>query len=181
MNGVQHMTFRIGDNDATVATAFYLDDIKLFSDVAGTVEVFADNFEDFAVDDSLDTDNSASPYNSSTNEAVVAEVTREGEIGSDPSDPPADPPADPSEGNLQVAKITDTMGVGIGDGSTDTGELRFKLSDESIASLDVGKLSVSFRKEANAVNNNPNDSPIPTLKMLILAYLAAKLAPATSW
>ena len=158
MNGVQHMTFRIGDNDATVATAFYLDDIKLFSDVAGTVEVFADNFEDFAVDDSLDTDNSASPYNSSTNEAVVAEVTREGEIGSDPSDPPADPPADPSEGNLQVAKITDTMGVGIGDGSTDTGELRFKLSDESIASLDVGKLSVSFRKEANAVNNNPNDT-----------------------
>ncbi len=154
MNGVQHMTFRLGDNDATVATAFYLDDIKLYSDVAGTAEVFADDFEGFAVDDSLDTDNSASPYNSSTNEAVVAEVTREGAVVADPADPPADPPVD----NFQVAKITDTMGVGIGDGSTDTGELRFKLSDESISPLDIGKLSVSFRKEANAVNNNPNDT-----------------------
>jgi hypothetical protein len=154
MNGVQHMTFRLGDNDATVATAFYLDDIKLYSDVAGTAEVFADDFEGFAVDDSLDTDNSASPYNSSTNEAVVAEVTREGAVVADPADPPADPPVD----NFQVAKITDTMGVGIGDGSTDTGELRFKLSDESISPLNIGKLSVSFRKEANAVNNNPNDT-----------------------
>jgi nitrogen fixation protein FixH len=154
MNGVQHMTFRLGDNDATVATAFYLDDIKLYSDVAGTAEVFADDFEGFAVDDSLDTDNSASPYNSSTNEAVVAEVAREGGVADDPADPPADPPVD----NFQVAKITDTMGVGIGDGSTDTGELRFKLSDESISPLDIGKLSVSFRKEANAVNNNPNDT-----------------------
>ena len=154
MNGVQHMTFRLGDNDATVATAFYLDDIKLYSDVAGTAEVFSDDFEGFAVDDSLDTDNSASPYNSSTNEAVVDEVAREGGIAEDPADPPADPPVD----NFQVAKITDTMGVGIGDGSTDTGELRFKLSDESISPLDVGKLSVSFRKEANAVNNNPNDT-----------------------
>ena len=154
MNGVQHMTFRLGDNDATVATAFYLDDIKLYSDVAGTAEVFSDDFEGFAVDDSLDTDNSASPYNSSTNEAVVDEVAREGGIAEDPADPPADPPVD----NFQVAKITDTMGVGIGDGSTDTGELRFKLSDESISPLDIGKLSVSFRKEANAVNNNPNDT-----------------------
>lgn len=153
MNGVQYMTFRIGDNDATVATAFYLDDIKLFSDVAGTVEVFKDDFEGYAVDDSLDTDNSASPYNSSTNEAIVAEVARQGATGDGPSEP-----TPPSADNFQVAKITDTMGVGIGDGSTDTGELRFKLSDESIASLDVGKLSVSFRKEANAVNNNPNDT-----------------------
>jgi len=75
MDGVQYLVFRIGDNDATVATAFYIDDIKLYSDLEGTTEVFSDDFEStsYAVGGSLDTDNPASPYNSSTNEAVVAD------------------------------------------------------------------------------------------------------------
>jgi hypothetical protein len=38
----------------------------------GTAIVFEDDFEGYAVGDSLDTDNGASPYNSSTAEAVVA-------------------------------------------------------------------------------------------------------------
>ena len=65
----------MGDNDATVAASYYIDDIKLYADTAGTNLVFEDDFEadSYAVGDSLDTDNDNSPYNSSTNEAVVAD------------------------------------------------------------------------------------------------------------
>ncbi len=205
MAGVQHMVFKIGDNDATIATAFYIDNIKLYSDTAGTAAalVFEDDFEapTYAVGDSLDSDNIDSPYNSNTNEAVVAEVVAAADpVVTDPvvTDPVVPDPVvpdpvvpdpvvpdpvvpdpvvpdpvvpdpvvpdpvvpdpvvpDPVIVNLQAAAITDTMGVG--DLTKDTGELRFKLSDESIDPITAGKMTVSFRKEAGAVNNNPNDT-----------------------
>ncbi len=146
MDGVQHLVLKMGDNDATVAATFYIDDIKLYSDVAGTTLVFEDNFDDdYSTGDSLDSDNDASPYNSSTNEAVVEEVNAPVEEA-------------PGASNLQTAEITDTMGTGIGDGTKDTGELRLKLDDIDIDPLATGKLSVSFRKSGDATNNNPNDT-----------------------
>jgi hypothetical protein len=50
---------------------FSVDNLKLYSDLAAEVEVFSDDFESYIEGDSLDTDNAASPYNSSTSEATV--------------------------------------------------------------------------------------------------------------
>ena len=49
-----------------------VDNFAIYSDTAGETLVFSDDFESYADGDSLDTDNAASPYNSSTSEAVVA-------------------------------------------------------------------------------------------------------------
>lgn len=149
VDGVQHLIFKMGDNDATVAASYYIDDIKLYSDTAGTSLVFEDDFESYAVADSLD----ASPYNSSTNEAVVAKVD-----AAEGAEEVPEVEIVPEIENLQVLEITDTKGTGIGDGTTDTGELRLKLSDESIDPLSTGKLTISFRKSGDATNNNPNDT-----------------------
>ena len=73
--GVTHVAFRFGDNGgARPATGiFSVDDLAIFSDTAGaTTPVFSDDFESYADGDSLDTDNTASPYNGSTSEATVA-------------------------------------------------------------------------------------------------------------
>ena len=72
-NGVTHVSFRFGDNGGTrLATGiFSVDEIAIYSDTAGTTEVFTDDFESYLDGDSLDTDNAASPYNSSTSEATV--------------------------------------------------------------------------------------------------------------
>ena len=71
--GVTHVAFRFGDNGgARPATGIVsVDDFAIYSDTAGTTEVFSDDFESYSDGDSLDTDNTASPYNSSTSEATV--------------------------------------------------------------------------------------------------------------
>ena len=71
--GVTHVSFRFGDNGGVrLATGiFSVDEIAIYSDTAGTTGVFADDFESYLEGDSLDTDNAASPYNSSTSEATV--------------------------------------------------------------------------------------------------------------
>ena len=71
--GVTHVAFRFGDNGGSrPATGIVsVDDFAIYSDTAGTSEVFSDDFESYADGDSLDTDNAASPYNSSTSEATV--------------------------------------------------------------------------------------------------------------
>ena len=76
---------------------------------------------------SLDTDNPASPYNSSTAEAFV-ELLSGGNGNPD---------------NL-TARITDNM-------TDDAGELRYKLSSSDI--IAAGKLTVSFLKEAAIVKD----------------------------
>ena len=123
-DGVSTVIFKLGDNGGVTESVFLVDDFKLYSDMAGTTEVFSDDFEGYAVGDSLDTDNSASPYNSSTAEAVVDEAQR---IVEEETEEPAEP-------NFNVAAITDTM-------TDDAGELRYKDS-----MLEKGKLSVSFNK-----------------------------------
>jgi hypothetical protein len=72
-NGVTHVSFRFGDNGGTRLPTgiFSVDEIAIYSDTAGTTEVFTDDFESYLDGDSLDTDNAASPYNSSTSEATV--------------------------------------------------------------------------------------------------------------
>ena len=100
--GVTHIAFRFGDNSGVRAATgkFSVDDLMIFSDTAGTTSVFADDFEGFNKGDSLDTDNAASPYNSSTSEATVETIG----------------------GPNNVAVIVDTD-------SGDTGELRYALGD----------------------------------------------------
>lgn len=72
--GLTHVAVRFGDNggvrEATGVVS--VDNFAIFSDTAGTTSVFSDDFESYVDGDSLDTDNSVSPYNSSTSEAVVA-------------------------------------------------------------------------------------------------------------
>ena len=124
IGGVTHVAFRFGDNsgvrDAT--GKFTVDDLVIFSDTAGTTEVFADDFEGYADGDSLDTDNPASPYNSSTNEATIETL---GEVG-----------GPGTEGN-KLAEIRDTD-------SSDTGELRYALGDGG--PLAQGRFEVAIKR-----------------------------------
>ncbi len=122
MDGVETVVFKLSDTSSVVTGAYVVDDFVLYSDVAGTTEAFADDFEDYSVDDSLDTDNDASPYNSSTAEAIVIET--EGQAVAMPTE-------------NQVASITDNMG-------DDAGELRYKHS----STIEAGKMTVSFAKDA---------------------------------
>lgn len=71
--GVTHVAFRFGDNGGVreATGIFSVDELAIYSDIAGTTEVFSDDFESYLEGDSLDTDNAASPYNSSTSEATV--------------------------------------------------------------------------------------------------------------
>ncbi|MBU1438728.1 MAG: hypothetical protein KKF79_15350, partial [Gammaproteobacteria bacterium] len=72
--GVTHVSFRFGDNGGVRPETgkFTVDDLVIYSDTAGSSVVFSDDFESYAQGDSLDTDNSVSPYNSATSEAIVA-------------------------------------------------------------------------------------------------------------
>ncbi|MDC2891187.1 hypothetical protein [Psychrosphaera algicola] len=72
MTGVRYAIFKLGDNGSTLPTAaYYIDNIKIYSDLAGTTVAFEDDFEGYAEGVSLDTDNTDSPYNSNSAEVVV--------------------------------------------------------------------------------------------------------------
>ena len=73
IGGVTHVSFRFGDNGGVRAATgiFSVDDLAIYSDTDGMTGVFSDDFESYLEGDSLDTDNAASPYNSSTSEATV--------------------------------------------------------------------------------------------------------------
>jgi hypothetical protein len=60
---------KFSSNSGTADTTLYVDDYKVYSDTAGTTEIFSDDYENY----SIGADLSASPYNSSTFSAVVAE------------------------------------------------------------------------------------------------------------
>ncbi|TKG02998.1 hypothetical protein [Vibrio sp. F13] len=62
-------TIKFSSNSGTADTTLYVDDYKVYSDTAGTTEIFSDDYENY----SIGADLSASPYNSSTFSAVVAE------------------------------------------------------------------------------------------------------------
>lgn len=122
--GVTHVAFRLGDNSRVLPETGVLtvDDVVIYDDVAGTNVVFSDDFEGYADGDSLDTDNPASPYNSSTSEATVVTL---GEVGG------------PGTLGNQLAEIRDTD-------SSDTGELRYALGDNG--PLAQGRLEVAIKR-----------------------------------
>ncbi|MEZ8921303.1 hypothetical protein OAI_18020 [Vibrio cyclitrophicus FF160] len=62
-------TIKFSSNGGTADTTLYVDDYKVYSDTAGTSEIFSDDYENYSIGANL----SASPYNSSTFSAVVAE------------------------------------------------------------------------------------------------------------
>ncbi|MCT7942854.1 VCBS domain-containing protein [Shewanella holmiensis] len=54
-DGVKAIQFRLGDNDRTIPFgSFYVDNIEVFSDTAGTTSVFSDDFESYAAGETLD-------------------------------------------------------------------------------------------------------------------------------
>ncbi|WP_299074893.1 VCBS domain-containing protein [uncultured Paraglaciecola sp.] len=129
--GVTHVAFRFGDNSGVreATGKFTIDDLVIYSDVAGTTEAFNDDFETYAEGDSLDTDNAASPYNSSTSEATVETI---GEIG-----------GPGTEGN-KLAEIRDTD-------ASDTGELRYALGDG--VPLAQGRFTVAIKRLDDDLGN----------------------------
>jgi VCBS repeat-containing protein len=131
IGGVTHVAFRFGDNSGVreATGKFTVDDLFIFSDTDGSTEVFSDDFESYATGDSLDTDNPASPYNSSTSEATVE---TEGEIG-----------GPGTEGN-KLAEIRDTD-------SGDTGELRYALGDNG--PLAQGRFEVAIKRLDDDLGN----------------------------
>ncbi|MGB5258515.1 MAG: VCBS domain-containing protein [Woeseiaceae bacterium] len=124
-NGVTHVAFRFGDNGvARPATGiFSVDELAIYSDENGMSRVFSDDFESYLEGDSLDTDNAASPYNSSTSEATVG---AEEDAAGGPGTP----------GN-KLAEIIDTL-------TTDTGELRYALGADG--PLTAGRLEVAVKR-----------------------------------
>lgn len=123
--GVTHVAFRFGDNsgvrDAT--GIFSVDDLGIYADTDGMTRVFADDFESYLEGDSLDTNNGASPYNSSTSEATVG--AEEGAAGG------------PGTPGNKIAEIVDTD-------AGDTGELRYALDADG--PLAAGRLNVAVKR-----------------------------------
>ena len=123
--GVTHVAFRFGDNSGVreATGIFSVDNLGIYSDTDGLTRVFADDFESYLEGDSLDTDNAASPYNSSTSEATVgAEAGAAGGPG--------------TPGN-KIAEIIDTD-------AGDTGELRYALDGDG--PLAAGRLNVAVKR-----------------------------------
>ena len=129
--GVTHVAVRFGDNNGVRETTgkVSVDDLAIYSDTAGFTEVFSDDFESYLDGDSLDTDNAASPYNSSTSEATVETITGAGGPG--------------TPGN-KLAEIIDTL-------DTDTGELRYAL--DAAGPIVAGRLEVAVKRLDDAVGN----------------------------
>ncbi len=131
VGGVTHVAIRFGDNSGVreATGKVSVDDLAIYSDTAGFTEVFSDDFESYQNGDSLDTDNTASPYNSSTSEATVETIAG----SSGPGTP----------GN-KLAEIIDTDGG-------DTGELRYALGDDG--PLGAGRLEVQVKRLDDDLGN----------------------------
>ncbi|MDJ0759478.1 MAG: VCBS domain-containing protein [Woeseiaceae bacterium] len=130
--GVTHVAFRFGDNSGVreATGIFSVDDLAIYSDKNGLTGVFSDDFESYLEGDSLDTDNAASPYNSSTNEATVG--AEEGDA-SGPGTP----------GN-KIAEIIDTN-------PGDTGELRYALDGDG--PITAGRVEASVKRLDDSLGN----------------------------
>ncbi|WP_394130095.1 VCBS domain-containing protein [Shewanella maritima] len=58
-DGVKAIQFRFGDNDRTIPFgSFYVDNIEVFSDIAGTASVFSEDFESYGAGETLDGEDS---------------------------------------------------------------------------------------------------------------------------
>ena len=131
LGGVTHVAFRFGDNGGVREDTgkFTIDDLAIFSDVQGSTEVFADDFESYLEGDSLDTDNAASPYNGSTSEATIETIGG---------------PSGPGTSGNQLAEIRDTD-------AGDTGELRYALGENG--PLAAGRLEAHVKRLDDDLGN----------------------------
>ncbi|MBO1256568.1 VCBS domain-containing protein [Alteromonas sp. 5E99-2] len=142
--GVTTLSFRLGSNaNASDPEAFFgVDNVRIFSDVAGNSPLFIDTFEDYAVGEDLDSDNNPnSPYSTSTSEAVIELLPGQTDDGNG-GDEDTDSPDTGAVGN-QVAAVSDTD-------TGDTGELRLSLSDLADFSGDfitTGRVTLSVLRE----------------------------------
>ena len=127
-DGVKSIQFRFGDNDRTIPFgSFFVDNIAVYSDSAGTVSVFEDDFESYAEGETLD--GSTSVYSLAIySEVVVFDVgdgTVEptpavffdlaGTLASDSADPLSGKVSviDPDEGEAFIipSSFTSTFGM----------------------------------------------------------------------
>ncbi len=133
IGGLTHISVRFGDNGGVrEATGIVsVDNFAIYSDTAGTTEVFSDDFESYVDGDSLDTDNAASPYHSNTADTVVG-VEAGGAVGG------------PGTAGNKFAAITDTL-------DSDTGELRYALGDNG--PLAAGRFEVAVRRLDDDLGN----------------------------
>ena len=126
--GVEGFQFRSGSGSTVIDSgAFYVDDIKVYSDTAGTTLVYEEDFEapDWNVGDPLDTPD----FHSNSNDAEVASVDATGKPGV----------------TTQVANVTDVT-------AGDTGELRYNLASHSLQ----GKVTFNFFKTDNFAEGGSN-------------------------
>ncbi|OUS72889.1 hypothetical protein B5G52_06815 [Pseudoalteromonas sp. A601] len=69
-NGVLNTVFRLGlKNEVVTDGAYYIDDLKIYSDLDGTTIAFEDDFEAFAENTQLSSETST--YEESSNEAII--------------------------------------------------------------------------------------------------------------
>lgn len=161
---VESMTVRLSSNGSLSADAVYVNDLNIYSDVAGTEVLLEEDFEDFMVGDSLDDSNDDSPFGSRTFEAEVVvygmeDSSGEGEgSGEGNGGNLSEGDVAPGTSGNKVALIMDTL-------DDDAGELRYKLSSsaDGVSSISKGKLTASFSKTASStctIDSNVKDAYI---------------------
>lgn len=161
---VESMTVRLSSNGSLSADAVYVNDLNIYSDVAGTEVLLEEDFEDFMVGDSLDDSNDDSPFGSRTFEAEVVvygmeDSSGEGEgSGEGNGGNLSEGDVAPGTSGNKVALIMDTL-------DDDAGELRYKLSSsaDGVSSISKGKLTASFSKTAAStctIDSNVKDAYI---------------------
>ncbi|WP_299262803.1 VCBS domain-containing protein [uncultured Psychrosphaera sp.] len=140
---VESISVRLSSNGNTSADAIYVNDLGIYSDVAGTTAIFEDDFEGYSVGDSLSDANTETPYGSRTFEAVVAIFGQGVSVTPSAEAIFISTQADVNVGTAgnKVAVMTDTDVL-------DGGELRIKLSSSDI--IEKGRLTASFNKSSAA-------------------------------
>lgn len=124
IDSVEKIELKLASDSNTTKNTFYVDDINVYADIAGTDVVFFEDFESIVV--GTDLSGYDSNYSSSTNSATITDLANaNGYAG-----PVVDEPG------------TATQSVAITDTATDSaGKLRIKLDD----ALPIGKVSVNVK------------------------------------
>ena len=125
IDNVETIELKLGANSNVSAHALYVDDLNVYSDIAGTDAVFAEDFENIVV--GTDLSSYDANYSSSTNSAVVSDLANAAGYTGVVVEVPA-------EGPSQSVAITDTA-------IDSSGVLRLRLDD----ALPTGKVSVKVK------------------------------------
>ncbi|MBU2886526.1 VCBS domain-containing protein [Gilvimarinus agarilyticus] len=131
--GVEVVIFKLGDDGSVLPdAAYHVDNVKVFSDIAGTEVAFEDDFESYEAGTKLDPDENAdSVYHSNSAEVEVAAVAVNGTGGGGTG-----AESGPGAAGNKVARMTDSM-------TNDNPELRYKLDEAMVE----GKITAYFNKD----------------------------------